>query len=187
MAHNWYLNKKTFNPDTNDFDIELVTISKEETAYEVSMQKKSIRCFDLGLCLGVVFSIVSIASAATFNMLARSNPTWWWAFGISLPICVFLTFFLATRLMNKSWRLDEELHAWVKENIDYRTLPEAIEIFNYNEEQEKIAEAWRAEHPFEEHIRTCINDPSSSVAIAVAAKYYAENYLKEGVSRETVD
>jgi len=56
----------------------------------------------------------------------------------------------------------------------------------YNDKQKKIAETWRAEHPLEEKIRACLRDPMSSVDIANLARYYAEEYVKEGVSHETV-
>ena len=79
--------------------------------------------------------------------------------------------------MEKSEQISEELHKWQKEN-DIWTTPEVLEIRAYNEEQHRIADAWRAEHPFEEHIRACLLDMNNSVAIAEAAKYYVEQCIK---------
>ena len=53
------------------------------------------------------------------------------------------------------------------------------EINAYNAEQERIAEEWRAEHPFEEKIRAVLDDPMSSVDIAEMAYFFADKYLKE--------
>ena len=53
-----------------------------------------------------------------------------------------------------------------------------MEVQAWNDEQERIAEEWRAAHPLEEKIRACIKDPMSSVEVANLARYYAEEYLK---------
>ena len=78
--------------------------------------------------------------------------------------------------MNKSTDFDNELGRYLEEHDVWNT-PEVQEIKKYNEEQERIAEAWRAEHPFEEQIRQCLLDPKSSVDIAKAAIIYVENYF----------
>jgi hypothetical protein len=69
-----------------------------------------------------------------------------------------------------NYRQEHEEELWAEATKDLKV---------YNEDQKRIAEAWRAEHPLEEKIRACIKDPMSSVDIANLARYYAEVYIKE--------
>ena len=72
-----------------------------------------------------------------------------------------------------------DIHRKWHDEHDEELWAEAIRpIKEYNEEQKRIAEAWRAEHPLEEKIRACLLDPISSVDVANLARYYAEVYLK---------
>lgn len=184
-----YLNaeKKTFNPDTNYFIIDQVQFERELTPYEDELLDKQEKCESRGfwsIGLGVLIGLICII---TFGILmAFSN--WWVVGAIFGAVCFVGGFILAhCYFWTKEQEFAEEIRGFRREHEEELWVEQLAEVRAYNEEQEKIAEAWRAEHPFEEYIRICIKDPNSSVAIAVAAKYYAENYLKDGISHETLD
>jgi hypothetical protein len=184
-----YLNaeKKTFNPDTNYFIIDKVQYERELTLYEDELWDKREKCSTRGFWFIGLGLLVGITCLITFGSLMAIS-TWFVIGAIFGAVCFAGGFIFAHGYFwTKEQHYAEELREWQREHEEELWADQLAEIRAYNEEQEKIAEAWRAEHPFEEHIRTCIKDHNSSVAIAVAAKYYAENYLKEGVSRETVD
>lgn len=170
----WKAEKQTFNPEKNYFNIDYVKLHYEETEWEVETKRKENALDLCGWLLGIFFCIVAFFGCITFGALEM-----WLAFWILFPtslVCATLSFRV---LCGISAKYCQQLKDYYKENPYWETCPEALELKAYNEEQERIAEAWRAEHPFEEHIRTCIKDPNSSVAIAEAAKYYAENYLNK--------
>jgi hypothetical protein len=177
-----YLNaeKKTFNPDTNYFVIDQVKLERELTPFEDELWDKREKCSSLGflsICLGVLIGIICMI---TFGILMNFSS--WFVIGaIFGAVCVGGGFILAhCYFWTKEQEFAEEIREFRREHEEELWAEQLVEVRAYNEEQEKIAEAWRVEHPFEEHIRTCIKDPNSSVAIAVAAKYYAENYLNMG-------
>lgn len=178
-----YLNaeKKTFNQDTNYFIIDQVQFERELTHYEEELRDKcekySSRGFwsiGLGLLIGMA-SMIAFGSLMVFSTLFVIGAI----FGI---VCFVGGFILAHGYFwPKEQHYTEELREWRREHEEELWADKLAEVRAYNEEQEKIAEAWRAAHPFEEHIRACIKDPNSSVAIVQAAKYYAENCLSKEV------
>lgn len=177
-----YLNveKKTFNPDTNYFIIESVQYERELTPYENELWDKRERCSSLGFWFIGIGLLVGLACLITFGSLMAIS-TWFVIGAIFGAVCFVGGFLLAHGYFwVKEQDYAEEIQNYRREHEEELWMNELAEVRAYNEEQEQIAEAWRAEHPFEEHIRTCIKDPNSSVAIAVAAKYYAENYLHNG-------
>lgn len=174
-----YLNveKKTFNPDTNYFIIDQVQFERELTPYEDELWNKREKCESRGfwsIGLGILLGLICMI---TFGILmAFSN---WFVIGTIFGAVCFVGGFILAHdyFWKKEQDLAEEIREFRRENEEELWAGQLAEVRAYNEEQEKIAKAWRAAHPFEEHIRTCIKDPNSSVAIAQAAKYYAENYL----------
>jgi hypothetical protein len=169
----WQQKKQTFNPNKNYFDCINVEVSREISKEEARLSKLSVRYFNWGLVLCTAFTC-----GALFGGVALGYLELWSAFAIVMLLCIAGIIFSSWYLMKKSSDFENELDRYLKDHDVWNT-PEVQEIKRYNEEQERIAEAWRAEHPFEEHIRVCLKDPNSSVAIAEAAKYYAENYLNK--------
>jgi len=175
-----YFDKETFEPGKNYFSIEKVKCSRPRTEPETHLREQSYKwscigfhCIGWGCLVGLVFMI-------TFSVLAACFSNWLYA-GTATGAILFVGGIIFANAV--CWPMEQE---YSEELMDYRREHEeelwaeaTKELKAYNEEQQRIAEAWRAEHPFEEHIRTCIKDPNSSVAIAIAAKYYAENYLNK--------
>lgn len=173
-----YFDKDTFEPEKNYFSVEKVRCSRQETGPEVQLDSQSdkwcaigFRCIGWGCLVGLIFMI-------TFGVLGGLFSPWFYV-GAAIGGILFVggIIFANAVCWTKEQKYSEELRKYRNEREDELWAEATKDLRAYNEEQEKIAEAWRAEHPFEEHIRTCIKDPNSSVAIAVAAKYYAENYL----------
>jgi hypothetical protein len=169
--------KQTFNPNTNYFDLEYVTITRELNEYEDQLWDKRDQCERRGIWSIGLGTLMGLICLITFGALLHLNTLF--IFGIIFGIlCVPGGIGLAHGyFFEREQKYATELYCYRQEHEEELWAEAMKEVKAYNEEQEHIAEAWRAAHPFEEHIRTCINDPNSSVAIAEAAKYYAENYL----------
>lgn len=182
-----YFDKETFEPEKNYFSIEKVRCERQRTEHEMHLIDMSYKwssigfhCIGWGCLFGLVFMI-------TFGILGSFNS--WYYFGAGFGAFLFVGGFIFANAVcwPKEQKYSEELRKYRDEHEEELWAVATTEIRNYNQEQEKIAEAWRAEHPLEEKIRACIKDPMSSVDIANLARYYAKEYVKEGVSRETVD
>jgi Na+/melibiose symporter-like transporter len=176
-----YLNaeKKTFNPDTNYFNIDQIQYERELTPFEDELWDKREKCSSCGfwsIGLGMLIGMICLITFG--SLMAISN---WFVIGAIFGAACFVGGFMLAHcyFWTKEQDYAEEIREFRREHEEELWAEQLAEVRTYNEEQEKIAEVWRAEHPFEEHIRTCIKDPNSSVAIAVAAKYYAENYLNK--------
>ncbi len=183
-----YFDKDTFEPEKNYFSTEKVRCSRQETDPEVQLSEQSdkwrnvgFHCISWGCLIGLIFML-------TFGTLGSLFSSWFYI-GAAVGGILFvggIIFANAVCWPNEAkyfeelqkYRNEHEVELWMSATEDLRA---------YNDEQKKIAEAWRAEHPLEEKIRACIKDPMSSVDIANLARYYAEKYVKDGVSRETVD
>lgn len=171
--------KKTFNPETNYFTFEDVILERELTLYEEELWEKRDKNESRGfwsIGLGILIGLICFI---TFGILMSFSN--WFAIGVIFGIICFVGGFILAHayFWKKEQSYAEELRAFrqeFKEDL-WADVEAMVEVNTYNENQEKIAEVWRAAHPFEEYIRTCINDPDSSVAIANAAKYYAESYF----------
>lgn len=169
----WQERKETFNPDKNYFEYTSVKVSRETSEEEDRLSRNCERYYGWGATLAAFGTIGGL-----FGGVALGALELWLAFCIVFSTCIACIIVGSVFLMNKGSKCDEALDRYIKEH-DVWTTPEVEAIRQYNKEQQEIADKWRAEHPFEEHIRTCIKDPNSSVAIAVAAKYYAENFLNK--------
>ena len=184
---NLVIEKKTFIPEKNYFKCDNVRVSREETPKEIELWNNMINWVNRGFAAIGIGLLISIIFCNVFGCWATTNP---WAYiGVAFGVASFPggIIFANGVCWPKAQEASDIYRKWKDDHEEELWAEASKPVKEYNEEQEKIAEAWRAEHPFEEHIRTCIKDPNSSVAIAQAAKYYAENYLKEGVSHETLD
>lgn len=183
-----YFEKDTFEPGKNYFSTEKVRYSRQETGPEVQLGGQSdkwrtigFHCIGWGCLVGLIFMI-------TFGTLGSLFSSWYYI-GAAVGGILFVggIIFANATCWPKEQKYMEELRNYRNEHEEELWLAVTEDLRAYNEEQKKIAEAWRAEHPLEEKIRACIKDPMSSVDIANLARYYAEEYIKDGVSRETVD
>lgn len=174
-----YLNaeKKTFNPGTNYFIIDQVQFERELTHHEEELLDKCGKYSSCGFWSIGLGLLIGMASMIAFGSLMALSTLF--VIGVIFGVVCFVGGFILAYgyFWPKEQHYTEELREWRREHEEELWAETVKDLRAYNEEQEKIAEAWRAEHPFEEHIRTCIKDPNSSVAIAQAAKYYAENFL----------
>ena len=182
----WHVEKKTFVPEKNYFKCENIKVWREESEEEMILYDQMMHYDSLGMTLSACLGLGGFFGAIIGGSLVANFVSLFWGIccvvfclmvGISsIPVFRFLA--------SKS---DKYRVLWDKYRDDHdvwNTSPSVQEINVYNAEQERIAEVWRAEHPFEEHIRFCIKDPNSSVAIADAARYYAEHFLNKEISDE---
>jgi len=183
-----YFEKDTFEPEKNYFSTEKVKCERQETDVEKQLSDLSYKWSAIGFhCIGWG-CLVGLILMLTFGTLGSLFSSWFYI-GAAIGGILFVggIIFANAVCWPTEQKYAEELR---KYRIDYENVLWAVattDIRIYNDEQKKIAEAWRAEHPLEEKIRACLKDPMSSVDIANLARYYAEEYVKEGVSRETVD
>lgn len=180
-----YFDKETFEPEKNYFSIEKVKCSRPRTEPETRLREQSYKwscigfhCIGWGCLVGLLFMI-------TFSILAASFSNWFYA-GTATGAVLFVggIIFANAVCWPTEQKYSEELVDYRREHSEELWAEATKELKAYNEEQKMIAEAWRAEHPFEEHIRTCIKDPMNSVAIADAARYYVEHFLNKEIRDE---
>ena len=183
-----YFDKDTFVPEKNYFSTEKVKCSRPRTEPETYLREQAykwsrigFRCIGWGCLIGLIFMI-------TFSVLAACFSDWFYA-GTAAGAILFVggIIFANAVCWPNEQKYSEELMDYRREHEEELWAEATKDLKAYNAEQKKIAEAWRAAHPLEEKIRACLKDPMSSVDIANLARYYAEEYVKDGVSRETVD
>lgn len=183
-----YFDRDTFEPTKNYFSVEKVKCGRQRTAHETHLfdmahQWSSIgfHCIGWGCLIGLIFMI-------TFSVLAACFSDWFYA-GTTIGAILFVggIIFANAVCWPKEQKYSEELQKYRTEYENVLWEAATAELRAYNDEQKKIAEAWRAEHPLEEKIRACLKDPMSSVDIANLARYYAEEYIKDGSSYENMD
>lgn len=180
--------KKTFNPEKNYFNCEWVTVEREKTLYEQELLAEAYKWSRRGFLTLFIGLFGGFLVLTVFGSLGGIiNPYLYWG---CLPGGIML---LCGVLLPNSyfWEKEHESHYtyldWQKEHEDELWAEVTKDIRAYNEEQERIAKAWRAEHPLEEMIRVCLKDPNSSVDIANLARYYAVEYLRMENENEAVD
>lgn len=170
--------KKTFIPEKNYFKCDNIRVYREETNKEielwnalVSWGNRGMAAIGIGILLGLIFGI-------GFGCWANINP---WAYiGVAFGVASFIGGIIFANVVcwPKERECDDIYRKWKDDHEEELWAEARKPIDTHNEEQEKIAEAWRAEHPLEELIRACIKDPISSVDIANLARYYAEVYIQ---------
>jgi len=172
----WELCKETFQPDKNYFIKESVKVSREESEFEINNNKLSGLADTAGTLLMVLFSLFVVLSGICLLAALFNEPK-----HCLVCLCIFVpsllgAIFIPKACFKASDKYCRIVHKYCEENDVWNT-PEVQAIREYNIAQVKLAHAWREAHPLEEHIRNCLLDKNSSVAIAEAAKYYAEHYI----------
>lgn len=183
-----YFDRDTFEPTKNYFSTEKVKCGRQRTAHETHLfdmahkwSSIGFHCIGWGVLIGLIFMI-------TFSVLAACFNDWLYA-GTAVGAILFVggIIFANAVCWPKEQSYSEELQKYRAEYENVLWAVATTELRAYNDEQKRIAEAWRAEHPLEEKIRACLKDPMSSVDIANLARYYAEEYIKDGSSYENMD
>lgn len=174
----WELCKETFQPDKNYFIKESVKVSREESEFEIENNKLSSLADTAGTLLMVLFSLFVVLSGICLIAALFNEPK-----HCLVCLCIFVPSLLCAIFIPKvcfkaSDKYCRMVHKYCEENDVWNT-PEVQAIKEYNKLQEELAKVWRETHPFEEHIRACLLDKNSSVAIADAARYYAEHFLNK--------
>lgn len=175
---NWTIPKETFQPDKNYFTVEHVEVSREESEFEIKNNQLGSLADTAGTLLMVLFSVFVVLSGICLISVLANEPKYWLVCSsIFIPslLCAVFIPKLCFKASDKYYAL---VYKHCEEN-DVWSTPEVKAIREYNKEQEEVAKTWREAHPFEEHIRACLLDTNSSVAIADAARYYAEHFLNK--------
>lgn len=183
---NLVVEKKTFIPEKNYFKCDNVRVSREETEKEIELWNTMVSWNSRGMAAIGIGVLTSLIFCIVFGCWSNANP---WAYlGVAVGIASFIGGLVYANVVcwPKERECDDIRRKWHDEHDDELWAKARKPIDDYNEEQEKIAEAWRAEHPLEELIRACIKDPLSSVEVANLARYYADIYIKEKAN-EVVD
>ena len=149
---------------TNKWYSELKEVSRPMTKQEQKIENRYCRCMGLAL-ISIPFAL--IASIIYGSVIGNSL----WGLMI-IPFAIGEVFFFST-FLNKAFKLEDAIRHFGDYGFDTEKLIWEGAI----EEQKKICELWRAQHPFEEAIRKA-QESKSSVDIAELARYYAEHYIK---------
>ena len=153
----------TFNEKTNEFDYKEVTHERTMTEKELNISIKYYLSCWLFVAMIAVYGIGLIFALSI-------SVTWW-------DLMWIPTTAIWVWLMCQEIKLCFNLEDKVASFNDYGFDVEILRWEQITQEQNIIAQEWRAEHEFEELIRkaklsTNCND------IAQVAKYYAEHYIK---------
>ena len=155
----------TFNEKCNGFEY-------EERTYERPMTEKE-RKADLAhtifwwvsiMALLISFILLVVGIAGNFEILGLS------------ALGAFVLLFVLFALLDRLW-IEKKIYPILENMGDYGFEAEILQWEQQNQEQNEIAEKWRAEHEFEELIRNA-KLTANCVDIAKAAKYYAKHYIK---------
>lgn len=171
--------KKTFVPEKNDFNVELVSIEREETFYELENKLKCYK-FDRSGMLSLLIGIFGgFAVLLIFGLLgANIDPRLYFGCIVGLIMILGGIFLAHGWLWEKEKECCEAYNDWYNKHEKELWAEAVKDVKAYNEEQYRIAEAWRAEHPLEEKIRACLLDPKSSTEIANLVRFCAQEYFK---------
>lgn len=178
-AINLVIEKKTFIPEKNYFKSDIVRVSREETDKEIELWNNVVSWSNRGFAAIGIGILLCLLICIPCGCWSNTNP---WAYlGIGIGVASFFggIIFANTVCWSKEHKASDIYRKWKDDHEEELWAEASKPIKEYNAEQEKIAEAWRAEHPLEEMIRACIKDPMSSVDVANLARYYADVYIKE--------
>lgn len=175
-----YFDKDTFIFEKNYFSTEKIKCSRDENEIEMQLVDKSYKWANIGfysISCGCLSGFILMLLFGALGSLINS----WYFVGAFFGFVLFVggIIFANTVCWPKENEYNEKYREYYMEHEDELWAEATKELRAYNEEQKKVAETWRAEHPLEEKIRACLKDPKSSVDIANLARYYAEIYLKE--------
>ena len=150
-----------FNEEENNFDYNEMEHLRPMSAYEL----KWYRAHSIFWWVGITIFVVSFITTAICLEINRETFIGWVSLGIMLGSCIIMlivgrlvvTKYNSVMLNAQDIGFDDEILRW--EQI--------------TQEQNDIAQQWRAEHPLEEAIRKA-QLSKSSVDIATAMREYAE-------------
>ena len=154
----------TFNEKTNEFDYKEVTHERTMTEKELNISIK----YHLSCWLFVIMIVVY----ALGLILALATAVTWWDL-ILIPITTAWAYLMSEET-KYCFRLEEKVASF----NDYGFDVEILKWEQVTQEQNIIAQEWRAEHEFEELIRKAKLSANCN-DIAQAAKYYAEHYINK--------
>ena len=174
----WQITKETFGPEQNYFVAKQVRVEREESDFEVQMQKNAWLAYLYQITLWTLFILGGLTGGIFFGCLAEEyDPRYWFACAGVVVVAILGMCFIIPALIRREDHCYEQLNVYQNEH-DVWNEPDLVkEVKAYNAEQERIAAEWRAVHPLEEKIRACIKDPKSSAEIADLARFYAKEYL----------
>ncbi len=176
MAEKHYrtVEKKTFNPDKNYFEIEHIKITREESEEETTLNNNIVLYYNLELLMQIFGPCGAIGALIVLICVNL------WIYGlISFVVLLTLSIIVGRSLCKEGDKYSRKLYEFYDNQVSHFWDEATAEILAHNAEQERIAEEWRATHPFEEKIRAVLDDPMSSVDIAEMAYFFADKYLKE--------
>ena len=154
----------TFNEKTNTFDCKGITHERPMTKEERNIQIK----YYLSCWLFVAMIAMYVIGLIFF--LSITSVSWWDL--ILIPITIIWGY-LMTQEIQYCFHLEDKVASF----NDYGFDIEILKCEQQNQEQDAIAEKWRAEHEFEELIRKA-KLSANCTDIAQVAKYYAKHYIK---------
>lgn len=155
----------TFNEKTNEFDY-------KEVIHERPMTEKE-RKADLAHTVFLWISIMAILIAFVLLFVGMIGNLE--ILGLS-ALGAFVILSILTAVLERTW-IEKKIYPILETMDDYGFDAENLQWEQQTQEQNNIAEKWRAEHEFEELIRKAKLSANCN-DIAQAAKYYAEHYIK---------
>ena len=156
----------TFNKKENQFDYEEVIHERAMTKQERKADLVSTIFWWISI-IAISFSLVLfiIGCAGNFEILGLS------------ALGAFVIFSVLTALLDRLW-IEKKIYPILEVMGDYGFDIEILQWEQQTQEQNLIAEKWRAEHEFEELIRKAKLSANCN-DIAQAARYYAEHYINK--------
>lgn len=155
----------TFNEEKNEFDYKEVTHERPMTEKE----RKADLAYTIFLWFTVMIFLISlvlfiVGCVCNFKILGFC----------SLGVITFLS--MVAFLFDKIWA-NKNLYPIFENMEEYGFDVEILQWEQITQEQNDIANKWRAEHEFEELIRKAKLSANCN-DIAQVARYYAEHYIK---------
>ena len=155
----------TFNTKTNDFDYKEVTHERPMTEQERKADLASTIFWWISIMLILIsFVLLFVGIVGHLEILGLS------------ALGAFVIFSVLTALLDRLW-IEKKIYPILEVMGEYGFDIEILQWEQQTQEQNLIAEKWRAEHEFEELIRKARLSANCN-DIAKAAIYYADHYIK---------
>lgn len=155
----------TFNEKTNEFDYKEVTHERPMTEKERKADLASTIFWWIGImAILISFVLLFVGIVGNLEILGLS------------ALGAFVIFFTLIALLERTW-LEKKIYPILEAMGEYGFDVEILKWEQITQEQNTIAQEWRAEHEFEELIRKA-KLTAHCTDIAKVAVYYAEHYIK---------
>lgn len=156
----------TFSVKTNEFDYKEVTHERSMTKQERKADLVSTIFWYVSI-MAILISVILlfIGIAGNFEVLGLS------------ALGAFVLLFIFTVLLERLW-IEKRIYPILKAMSEQGFDVEILQWEQITQEQNIIAQEWRAEHEFEELIRQAKLSANCN-DIAQVAKYYAEHYINK--------